>query len=153
MRIKKVEFDERQRIERGRAFQYAFFSMAAALLICGLTDSILKKPFFDYDAMLLIPVWTGITAFLITVIRRDAVERAKADGWNFLAVLWGVVGAAAFVFEVLSLVRSGIVADGVLSHDAVIAFDGACMMAVCAAYRMKRRKDRAAALSAEHEKD
>lgn len=153
MRVKKVEFDERQRIERGRAFQYAFVSMVVALLACGLTDSILEKPFFDYEAMLMIPVWTGITAFLITVIRRDAVERTKADGWNFLAVLWGVVGAVAFAVAVLSLIRSGVVADGALDHNMVMAFDGACMMAVCAAYRMKRRKDRAESLSAENEKD
>ncbi len=140
--MSKNEFDERQQIERGKAFRNAFFAVFGALLICGLIDSIFDKPILDYFAMMLIPIWISVSVFLTTVIMSDAIDRInQSGGWNLISVIWGIAGAFVVVASVIKLAQEPLIVSGALNEHIVHAFISLCMLEVFAAYRIKRTRN------------
>lgn len=140
--MSKNAFDERQQLECGKAFRNAFFAMFGALLICGLINSILDKPIFDYFAMMLIPIWISVSVFLTTVIKTNAIDGMnQSGGWNLISVVWGIAGAFVLAASVIKLTQEPPLVNGALNEYVVQAFNSLCMLEVFAAYRIKRVKD------------
>ena len=140
--MNKSEFDERQLIERGRAFRNAFFGIFGALLVGRMVDSVLETPVLDYFAMMLIPIWVSVSVFLTTVIMRDAIDKInQTSGWALLSVIWGAVGLFVTAASIIKLTLEPAIVDGALNEHIVQAFYGICMIEVCAVYWMKRSKD------------
>lgn len=152
MRKRKVYFDERQQIERGKAYRNAFATMLLSLLICVLINVISGTSVLDHWAMLVIPLGLSAAVFRTTLIVRDAVhvkiEKDNADTWLVFSILFVISGLFGIFFIAMSVVRNDVLVDGVLNPMCLCMFQLICMGEIGAVeivkYINNRRKAKAA---------
>ncbi|MCD7917865.1 MAG: hypothetical protein LUF84_05350 [Clostridiales bacterium] len=131
------QFDERQRLERGRAFQWGFFA-------CILTDGALcllttyGVAFAPYT-LFTFAIWPPATVCITQMILRDAYERVQASG--------GKIGMTVSLLCGLLLVMSVLVWDealmtgGVLVNGAAFLCTGLCFVLIGVVYWCKQLWD------------
>lgn len=150
MRKRKEYLDERQQIERGKAFRNAFLTISFALIICCTINGVLDKPILDFFAMMMIPLWLSISVFLTTVILRDAIflnnKENQAGAWLTLAICWGITGICLLGIFIIEILRPE---NGSESMPIAKAVMGICMIEISVAYFIKRIRDRRKAKAVE----
>lgn len=73
------DFDERQQIGRGKAYQWGFFTMVIAGSVYAVTDYAMELPGFPLPWVMGIVV-LGIAVFAVTAIRYDAFYGFREKG-------------------------------------------------------------------------
>ena len=153
MRKRKEYLDERQQIERGKAFRNAFFTMAIALLICCTINSLLTERIFNDSEIMMITIWLSLSVYYTTVIIRDALfinNKENYSGlWMTLAICYLTVGIAElwlFVSFMQIQTSDEVGLLGKLFEKAVL---GVSMIEVGVVYFVKRIRDRSKAKAAE----
>ncbi len=153
MRKRKEYLDERQQIERGKAFRNAFFTLLIASFVCCSINGVLDRPIFDYLALVMIPMWLSFSVIFTTIIMRDALfinnKENYAGAWLALIICWGLTGVVMIALFILGLKNHPIMSEGVLNMSFVQAFTGLCMIEISVAYFIKRIRDRRTAKAAE----
>ena len=143
MRKRKEYLDERQQIERGKAFRNAFITVLAALFVCCAINWVSEKPVLGYGAIMLIPFWLSVSVFLTTVIMHDALfinnNDNQARSWLTLAICWGITGLCLLGISAIGL-RQPINGNGSMSITQMLM--GICMIEISAVYLVKRVRDK-----------
>ena len=143
MHKRKEYLDERQQIERGKAFRNAFFTMLAALLVCCAIDWVSVKPVLGYFGIMMIPTWLSFSVIFTLAIMHDALfinnKENQAASWLTLAICWGVTGFIILATSIIGLLRPNNESENMSIAQAVM---GACMIEISAVYFVKRFKDR-----------
>ncbi len=140
---KSTEYlDERQQIERGKAFRAAFFTMLAALIVCCTIDWVSIKPVLGYFGIMMIPIWISFSVIFTLAIMHDALfisnKENQAASWLTLAICWGVTGFIILATSIIGLLRPNNESENMSIAQAVM---GACMIEVSIVYFFKRTRD------------
>lgn len=131
------DFDERQQIGRGKAYQWGFFTMLIAGSIYAMTDYAMELPGFSLPWVMGIVV-LGVAVFAVTAIRYDAFYGFREKGNRYY------ITGACFL---LLMTRSGVanlrrgnpedVASGIVSLEIA-----ALWLVIVAALLIHNRKGR-----------
>jgi hypothetical protein len=131
-------FDERQRIEQGKAYRNAFFTLLASLFVSGSYNIFSGMPILDTFSMMMIPTWISISVFYTTCILRDAIDGINyKSGWKWAALTWGIVGIIMAIMSIAKLSNHPIIINGVLSYSVQQALCGICWVEICIVYWIK----------------
>ncbi len=109
----KTEYDERQQIERGKAYKFGFYIMMIAcvlmltLQVCEVDLSILGMTTW------FLPIFAGIIAQISYSIFHDAYEGLNTNMSRFFVVM-AVIAVFNIVIAVISFVRIGVMEDGIM---------------------------------------
>lgn len=109
----KTEYDERQQIERGKAYKYGFFAMlltCAALIFLDTFETVL--PFLGMLTYFL-PILAGVVVQFSYSIFHDAYEGLNTNMGRFTVILIAI-SALNIVIAVIRFVRGGMIEDGKL---------------------------------------
>lgn len=141
----RQDFDERQLLERGKAFRNAFFTALFDVLILYALNEFAGLKFIDPEFICYFLIWTSAAVFLHTAIRHDAFETPNDMGeGRMLVIIWGVCGAFLLLSTVLrTAAYLGLPKEerdiGDLLNTIVTAL---CMLSILISYALRRRRQR-----------
>lgn len=132
-------YDEKQIIDRGKAFQYGF--IAAMLTTCGVyfyTDALEFK--MDSYAAFLIRLWIPITITFIALIVKDAYDGVNSTPGRIVFTIFGMAGLFLVGVSFMRIVsgKEAFLDSGTLTEVAGIIFSGICMIIVSIIYWVKQ---------------
>lgn len=131
-------YDERQAIERGKAFRNGYISLVLAMFACFFIRECLEWNPVDNYSMLLLCLWISLSVVSVTLIVRNAYDGIY-EGRNAVAVwVMGVAGTICLIYEVVS----GIKGKFSFYHDIGALFSGVCLVLIFTVYMVKRSTDR-----------
>ncbi|MCD8341295.1 MAG: hypothetical protein LUC87_03955 [Clostridiales bacterium] len=128
------QFDERQKLERGKAFQWGFFA-------CILTDAALcllttyGVAFTPYT-LFVFAIWPPAAICITQMILRDAFEKVQSSGGKIavtVALLYGLL----LVMRIL-IPGEALMTGGVLANEAAILCTGLCLTLIGVVYWCKQ---------------
>lgn len=134
----EIRFDERQILERGKAFRNGYISLATAMLVCFLIKDCFEMNLVDDSSIMLACLWVSVVVFSVTMIVKNAYDGIH-EGRN--AVVVSFMGAAGFFILVIESIK-GIRGTFVLFSAAGNLICAASMLTICAVYWAKRQRDR-----------
>ncbi len=106
MSKRKNQFDERQRIEQGKAYRNAFLTLLASLYLCSGFNTFYGKPMLDLFSITMISSWISFSVFFTTCILRSAIESIKYQNtWKWLALTWGGCGLGMTIISAITLIN------------------------------------------------
>ena len=109
----KTDYDERQQIERGKAYKYGFYTMMIACVL------LLTLQIFEVDLSTLglttwfLPNFAGIIAQISYSIFHDAYEGLNTSMPRFVGIMTGIA-VFNFAFALISFGRIGLTEGGLL---------------------------------------
>ena len=115
-RGRRGEFDERQELIRGKAYQHAFFAVMLYSALYGLLVVTAERPLMEDGLSALIAMFVGIAVFAVESIARDAFFTAKNRPKSYI-ILYAAVIFSQLVNAVGNIREGGLVQDGVLTMD------------------------------------
>ncbi len=139
----KQDFDERQLLERGKAFRNAFYTALFDVLILYALNEFAGLKFIDPEFICYFLIWTSVAVFLHTAIWYDAFEAPNDTGeGRMVVIIWGVCGAFLLLSTVLrTAAYLGLPKEerdiGNLLNTVVTAL---CMLSIFITYALKRRR-------------
>lgn len=132
-------YDERQILERGKAYRYGFF---AALLIFVLNYLLQECAWVKIDGytVMISGIWMPLAVCLITLIVKDAYDYVDSTAGRSATAVFGMVGLGVLVYTILEvcLWGEGFYQDGVVTNQVGFLVMGFCMVLVCIVYWVKR---------------
>lgn len=134
----KCEYDERQILERGKAFRRGYISLAVAMLVCFFIKDCFELNFMDDASVMLTCLWVSVVITSVTMIVKNAYEGIY-EGRNAIVVSgMGVAGA----FVVLTEIIKGLRGNFVFYSDAGAISCGIGLLVIFTVYHVKKRQDR-----------
>ena len=115
-RGKPGEFDERQELIRGKAYQHAFFAVMIFSALYGLAVVTVERPLMADGVSALIAMFVGIAVFAVESIVRDAFFTAKNRPKSYI-ILYIAVIFSQIVNAVGNIREGGLVQNGVLTMN------------------------------------
>ena len=113
-RGKPGEFDERQELIRGKAYQHAFFAVMCFSALYGIAVVMVERPLMADGVSALIAMFVGIVVFAVESIARDAFFTAKNRPKSYI-ILYAAVIFSQIVNAVGNIREGGLIQDGVLT--------------------------------------
>ena len=113
-RGKPGEFDERQELIRGTAYQHAFFAVMIFSALYGLAVMMVEHPLMVDGLSALVAMFVGVVVFAVESIARDAFFTAKNRPKSYI-ILYIAVIFSQIVNAVGNIREGGLVQDGVLT--------------------------------------
>lgn len=110
----KTEYDERQKIERGKAYTVGFYVTVltcAVMLVLQVCEAGVEKLGM---AAWFLPILAGVVAQISYSIFHDAYEGLNTNTPRFFVVM-AIVGGMNLAFAIIALARNGFFKDGVLA--------------------------------------
>ena len=132
MKVMDLTFDERQERARGQAYKYGFWTMAACLLLYGLSDQILGR-WCDVLTGAMLCIAAALMVFAVICIVKDAYLSLKEKPRTVMT-LFAVIAALNLVIGAGYLADGGLVEDGVLTARAVNPICGVMVLVILAVY-------------------
>ena len=123
-RGKAGEFDERQELVRGKAYQHAFFAVMIFSALYGLVVVTAERPLMEDGLGALIAMFVGIVVFAVESIFRDAFFTAKNRPKSYI-----ILYAAIILMQLVNII--GNIHEGALIQDGVLTMR--VLPVVCAA--------------------
>lgn len=119
----KSEYDERQIIARGKAFQVAFFTLMVSLLLDGFIRTILEYDWSDYFTGVAICIGIAIGVFVTVSIYKDAYVQLEKNIFN-MAIIMLLIGVLNISIGVLNIIEYGFVLNGQITASFLNLFYG-----------------------------
>jgi 4-amino-4-deoxy-L-arabinose transferase-like glycosyltransferase len=129
-RVVRKEFDERQELARGKAFQYAFFTLLGCVLVVGCFDC------FDSLASGMLSICIAITVFAITAIRKDAYL-SLYENPRTVMILFAVLAAFNLLLGIRAALDGKLVENGVLTFQVTNLLLAVMLLVVMIAYGLR----------------
>ncbi len=86
------EYDERQQIARGKAFQNAFFTIVGFELLRVIAEQVMERRLFDSSTSAFVAVLLGVMVFAVVCILNDAyVSFSKKGNKEYIILAVGVL--------------------------------------------------------------
>ena len=141
-------YDERQAIERGKAFRNGYISLALAMFVCLFVRECCEWDPVDNYSMFLLCLWVSLAVVSVTLIVKNAYDGIY-EGRN-AATVWimGVAGVICLIYETVS----GVKGKFSFYHDIGALFSGICLVLIFVVYMVKRSTDRKLEKTEEHGK-
>lgn len=138
----KPSYDERQRIEQGKAYRIGFFAIMLYNVIYGITGALLDGT-MPIDPVLssFISIFIGAFAFATYAIFHDSyisINEASARTKIILAV----IGALNLVSGAINIYNHELFVDGVLTFRTVNLFCGVLLIALLVEILIKEKMNR-----------
>ena len=127
-------FDERQELARGKAFQYAFLTLAALALIYAALDTILVLP-VDTMAGVFFCLCLAMVVFAVIYIRKEAYLSLYEKPGKVMT-LFGLLAALNIGIGAMYCLQGDMVQNGVLSFRAVNPMTGVTLLIIMAVYAL-----------------
>lgn len=131
-KILSMEFDERQERARGKAFQYGFLTLTAAVYIYGLSDMMFGR-WCDVLAGVTICLAAGLCVFAITCILKDAYLSLREKPRQIMT-MFALISAVNLGFGVMYGISGELMEDGMLTFRAVNPIIGAATLLILIVY-------------------
>ena len=90
-RGRRGEFDERQELIRGKAYQHAFFAVMLYSALYGLLVVTAERPLMEDGLSALVAMFVGIVVFAVESIARDAFFTAKNRPKSYIILYAAIV--------------------------------------------------------------
>jgi 4-amino-4-deoxy-L-arabinose transferase-like glycosyltransferase len=129
-RVVCKEFDERQELARGKAFQYAFFTLLGCVLVLGCVDQL------DAMARGMLSICIAITVFAITAIRKDAYL-SLYENPRTVMILFAVLAAFNLLLGIRSALDGKLVENGVLTFRVTNLLLAVMLVVIMVAYGLR----------------
>ena len=139
-RGKPGEFDERQELIRGKAYQHAFFAVMCFSALYGLAVVVLERPLMADGVAPLLAVFVGVLFFAVESIVRDAFFTAKNRPKSYI-ILYIAAIFSQIVNAVGNIRDGGLVQDGVLTMKVLPIMCAAVFAVVLAAILVKTARE------------
>lgn len=139
-RGKQGEFDERQELVRGKAYQHAFFAVMLFSAMYGLAVVILERPLMVDGLSALIAIFVGVVVFAVESIARDAFFTAKNRPKSYI-ILYIAVIFSQIVNIIGNLKEGHLVENGVLTMRVLPIVCAAVFAVVLAAILVKTARE------------
>ncbi len=137
--MKKTNFDERQIIDRGKAFQIGFIvALVSIALVFLATDAFEFK--IDTFTSFIVTIWTPMTACFIMLIAKDAYEGINQTGGRIIISVLGFCGVFMLISKIILLLtnRSYFIENGIITENIGHIFQGLCMTVIFIVYWVKQ---------------
>lgn len=132
-RVIDCTYDERQELARGVAYKRAFFTLMIALMVYGISDTILGR-WCDTLMGVLLCICAAMVVFAATCIRHDAYLSLKETPRKVMT-LFAALTAMNLAIGGMNLVNSGgVVEDGLLTYRATNLVVGATTGVILVVY-------------------
>ena len=135
-RGKPGEFDERQQLIRGKAYQHAFIAVMLFSALYGLAVMMVEHPLMVDGLSALVAMFVGVVVFAVESIARDAFFTAKNRPKSYI-ILYVAVIFSQIVNAVGNIREGGFVQDGVLTMKVLPIVCAAVFAIVLAAILVK----------------
>ena len=135
-RGRRGEFDERQELIRGKAYQHAFFAVMLYSALYGLLVVTAERPLMEDGLSALVAMFVGVVVFAVESIARDAFFTAKNRPKSYI-ILYAAVIFSQLVNAVGNIREGGLVQDGVLTMKVLPLVCAAVFAIVLAAIIVK----------------
>lgn len=130
-----LHFDERQERARGKAYQYGFFTLTAAMLVLGGIDAA-GFHWCDLMAGMTICICAAMLVFAATAIWKDAYLGLYETPWK-VVTLFAVLSVFNLSIGAAKLMNGGLVECGVLTFRATNLMVGMLLLVILAVYGVR----------------
>lgn len=137
-RGKGNEYDERQLVERGRAFQSAYLTLGIYTIFCAVIESD-GVQCFTPGVLPMIGLFLSVTVFAVTAIRHDALSGLHTKPKDAIR-LWLLIIVVQLVCFVLDWRDGDVVRDGVLTLSVISLVNAVCFLVMLVVYLAHSRK-------------
>ena len=145
MRNSSCDFDEKQLIDRGKAYQTSFFVSVATLGTLFLVTDLLEVP-ITRIALFMLALWIPITVCLVQLIFSDAYRGVHTPSWkaNVISLAMGLDGMALITLIVIDMVGGGTgpIENGGLTNATGYLVCGACLVVIGVTYWVKQHDNK-----------
>ena len=133
-----TEYDERQLIERGRAYRLGFFAFLFYNVLCAILDACGVR-WCAPAVSPMVGIFLGVAVFAVSAIRRDALRGigSKPSGAIGLWVLIILVQTVCFVLDCL---EGKVIENGVVTMSFVSLVNAAVFLLVLVVYLVHIRR-------------
>lgn len=135
---KQNEFDEKQLLERGKAYRNGYFTLLALLLIDFFIKDALKITWLTNYSSFLIMFWISISVCEITMIVKDAYNGISKNSGKTILSLQGILGLTILIMDIMYIISSKEAISSMLSSLLM----GVCCIIICVVYWIKVIRDK-----------
>lgn len=114
----KKKYDERQRIEQGRACQYAYITLICYLVACLFLNTVFGIVWCDNTFGLLLGVAFSVSVFLAYCVFQDAYFSIN-DNKTGAMISVNVIGLAQLLLGIEHIVDGDIIQNGIITDNAI----------------------------------
>ncbi len=130
-------YDERQILERGRAFRNGYISLFLSMLVCYFVKNYEVKPLVDDFSAMVMCFWLSIVVISVTMIVRNAYDGIH-EGRN--AVIVSIMGALGLFALIVEIIKGFCGSFDFYSSTSTI-FISVSLFVIFTVYRVKRWRD------------
>ncbi len=131
-KVLNMEFDERQELARGKAFQYGFFTLLVSACAYGVSDLVLGR-WCDALTGVTLCAAVSLCVFAVTCILKDAYLSLR-ERPRTIMTMFALLSAINLGFGVMSHLSPGLVENGVLTFRAVNPIAGLLTLVILIVY-------------------
>lgn len=136
-------FDERQQIERGKAFQWSFCAAIILLALFYMLEDLFELCQFSTYFIFITTFWISFSVFNTKVILNDAFLGIKETSGRGLFIVYGVVGLFMLAVNIFLIINDGSLLTGNNLNDTVaIMIISISMLEMFAVSEVKCIKDK-----------
>lgn len=135
---KQTEFDEKQQLERGKAYRNGYFTLLALLLIDFFIKDALEITWLTNYSSFIIMFWISISVCEITMIVKDAYDGISNNYGRTILSLQGFLGLAILFMDIMYILSGKEVISSMLSSLLM----GVCCVIICSVYWIKVIRDK-----------
>ncbi len=137
---KNGDYDEKQLIDRGKAFQYGFFVAIFINLLSFFVQGVLEITMNTYG-LFLINLWLPLTTCIIIMIIKEAYDGVNSTPGRVSLTVVGIAGLFLFLSSLKHLITGEeiFIENGVLTDLAGHILNGFCLILICLTYWIKNQ--------------
>ncbi len=144
----QINYDERQMMERGRAFKYGYLTILGFLLLLFAIDSLSDSLSISTYTMFSIPFWVSVAVLHAHTARHGAFDGlTNGNATPLLAAMMFGAGVYIVAFDIYKLVsgRESFIQNGLVTDLTGSVVAGVCMVVIGITHWLCRRANRKAA--------
>ncbi|MGN1456537.1 MAG: hypothetical protein ACI4XP_01135 [Acutalibacteraceae bacterium] len=136
-------FDERQQIERGKAFQWAFITSFILLALFCIIENTFEICQFSTYFIFITTFWISFSVFSTKVILTDAFYGIKEKASRVIFIIFGIAGLFMLVVDIIEILNGESLVTGNKLNDIVaIMIESVSMIEMFIVSEVKRIKDK-----------
>ena len=136
-RVSSPKYDERQELERGRGFKYAFFSMLLFLLLLFILDSALQLEGTVFRTLAILTTFVGLNVYVIYCLWHEAYFALNQKTTSVM-ILFCFIGIFNLAIAIINYLDGSMIKDGQFGPSILNLFCAITFLNVFAVMFIKR---------------
>lgn len=135
----KNEYDEKQLLDRGKAYECSFIFALLLNLLCFFISEVLDISISPYS-LFRVNFWLPITVCIIIMILKDAYDGVSSKPGKLVLTLFGISGFLSVLLCIIDLItgKESFLSDGILSDFTVEFIKSLCILTIGLTYWIKQ---------------